>query len=93
MLEFFQAAPSIELQQMATCSKKKAEVIIESRPFSSWIDLVSPPSSPDYLELFEECSVSGAQAAGEQKFKHGFVEFRATSDSGEGQRAEVDEEV
>lgn len=40
VLDFFQTATAIELQLMATCSKKKAEGIIELRPFKGWIDLV-----------------------------------------------------
>ncbi|XP_023012119.1 SWI/SNF-related matrix-associated actin-dependent regulator of chromatin subfamily A containing DEAD/H box 1 homolog [Leptinotarsa decemlineata] len=40
VLEFFETATVNELQLMNSCSKKKAEAIIESRPFVGWIDLV-----------------------------------------------------
>lgn len=40
VFEFFQSATAIELQLMATCSKKKAEAIMELRPYKGWIDLV-----------------------------------------------------
>lgn len=40
VLDFFETATVIELQLMATCSKKKAEAIIELRPYKGWIDLV-----------------------------------------------------
>ncbi|KAJ8923061.1 hypothetical protein NQ315_001610 [Exocentrus adspersus] len=40
VFEFFQTATMNELQLMNSCSKKKAEAVIESRPFSGWIDLV-----------------------------------------------------
>ncbi|KAG5890777.1 hypothetical protein JTB14_016513 [Gonioctena quinquepunctata] len=40
VLEFFQTATVSELQLMNSCSKKKAENIIESRPFTGWVDLV-----------------------------------------------------
>lgn len=35
-----QTATESELQLMNSCSKKKAEAIIQSRPFAGWIDLV-----------------------------------------------------
>ncbi|CAG9774088.1 unnamed protein product [Ceutorhynchus assimilis] len=41
VMEFFQTATLNELQLMNYCSKKKAEALIESRPFSNWIDLVT----------------------------------------------------
>lgn len=40
VFEFFQTATINELQLMTSCSKKKAEIIIESRPFSGWVNLV-----------------------------------------------------
>lgn len=40
VLEFFETATLSELQLMQYCSKKKAEVLIDSRPFTGWIDLV-----------------------------------------------------
>ncbi|KAB0794150.1 hypothetical protein PPYR_13770 [Photinus pyralis] len=40
VLEFFNTAIPSELQLMATCSKKKADVLIEFRPFNDWVDLV-----------------------------------------------------
>ncbi|KAJ8959068.1 hypothetical protein NQ318_022324 [Aromia moschata] len=40
VFDFFQTATINELQLMNSCSKKKAELIVESRPYSGWIDLV-----------------------------------------------------
>ncbi|KAJ8972627.1 hypothetical protein NQ314_000083 [Rhamnusium bicolor] len=40
VFDFFQTATLNELQLMNFCSKKKAELIVEYRPFSGWIDLV-----------------------------------------------------
>lgn len=40
VFEFFENATVNELQLMATCSKKKAEAIVELRPYTGWIDLV-----------------------------------------------------
>lgn len=40
VFEFFQTATMNELQLMGSCSKKKAEAIIESRPFTGWVNLV-----------------------------------------------------
>lgn len=40
VMEFFETATLNELQLMNYCSKKKAELLIEARPFKSWIDLV-----------------------------------------------------
>lgn len=40
VLDFFQTANCNELQLMNFCSKRKAEAIIEIRPFTGWIDLV-----------------------------------------------------
>lgn len=40
VLNFLQEATPNELELMAYCSKKKAEAIIECRPFENWIDLV-----------------------------------------------------
>ncbi|KAF5291453.1 hypothetical protein FQR65_LT01764 [Abscondita terminalis] len=40
VLEFFRTAIPNELQLMTYCSKKKAEAIIECRPFDDWVDLV-----------------------------------------------------
>ncbi|XP_066137472.1 SWI/SNF-related matrix-associated actin-dependent regulator of chromatin subfamily A containing DEAD/H box 1 homolog [Euwallacea fornicatus] len=41
VLEFFETATVNELQLMQFCSKKKAETLIECRPFTGWIDLVT----------------------------------------------------
>ncbi|XP_076250237.1 SWI/SNF-related, matrix-associated actin-dependent regulator of chromatin, subfamily a, containing DEAD/H box 1 [Rhynchophorus ferrugineus] len=41
VLEFFETGTSNELQLMQFCSKKKADCLIELRPFSGWIDLVT----------------------------------------------------
>lgn len=40
VFEFFQTATVNELQLMSSCSKKKAEGIVELRPYKGWIDLV-----------------------------------------------------
>ncbi|KAK9739304.1 Helicase conserved C-terminal domain [Popillia japonica] len=40
VFEFMQNATSNELQLMTSCSKKKIDAIIASRPFENWIDLV-----------------------------------------------------
>ncbi|KAL3272354.1 hypothetical protein HHI36_013833 [Cryptolaemus montrouzieri] len=40
VFDFLQNATITELQLMNSCSKKKAEALIESRPFNGWIDLV-----------------------------------------------------
>ncbi|CAG9857372.1 unnamed protein product [Phyllotreta striolata] len=41
VLEFFKTANAGELLLMNSCSKKKAEAILELRPFTGWIDLVT----------------------------------------------------
>ncbi|KAK9887995.1 hypothetical protein WA026_000284 [Henosepilachna vigintioctopunctata] len=40
VFDFMQNATITELQLMNSCSKKKAEALIDSRPFNGWIDLV-----------------------------------------------------
>lgn len=40
ILNFLTEADSNELQQMSSCSKKKADIIIECRPFEGWKDTV-----------------------------------------------------
>ncbi|GJQ81766.1 hypothetical protein Trydic_g313 [Trypoxylus dichotomus] len=40
VLEFMQTGTPNELQLMASCSKKKIDAIIASRPFVNWVDLV-----------------------------------------------------
>ena len=40
VLEFLSKADAFELQQMHSCSKKKAELIIDCRPFEGWRDMV-----------------------------------------------------
>lgn len=40
VLSFYETATMDELLSIPGCSKKKAETIIELRPFSGWIDLV-----------------------------------------------------
>ncbi|XP_044729934.1 SWI/SNF-related matrix-associated actin-dependent regulator of chromatin subfamily A containing DEAD/H box 1 homolog isoform X2 [Chrysoperla carnea] len=54
VLEFMQNAGPNELRLMASCSQKKVEAIIESRPFTGWVDLVhklqdNKHLSPDLL--------------------------------------------
>ncbi|XP_072394473.1 SWI/SNF-related matrix-associated actin-dependent regulator of chromatin subfamily A containing DEAD/H box 1 homolog [Diabrotica undecimpunctata] len=41
VFDFFQCATINELQLINTCSKKKAEAIIDLRPFADWKDLVT----------------------------------------------------
>ncbi|KAH1015833.1 SWI/SNF-related matrix-associated actin-dependent regulator of chromatin subfamily A containing DEAD/H box 1 homolog isoform X2 [Dendroctonus ponderosae] len=41
VIEFFETATLNELQLMQYCSKKKAEALIDCRPFTGWIDLVT----------------------------------------------------
>ncbi|XP_060522592.1 SWI/SNF-related matrix-associated actin-dependent regulator of chromatin subfamily A containing DEAD/H box 1 homolog isoform X2 [Cylas formicarius] len=41
VLDFFTTATLNELQLMQSCSKKKAEALVELRPFQGWIDLVT----------------------------------------------------
>ncbi|XP_050311077.1 SWI/SNF-related matrix-associated actin-dependent regulator of chromatin subfamily A containing DEAD/H box 1 homolog [Anthonomus grandis grandis] len=41
VLDFFENATTNELQLMQYCSKKKADAIIECRPFAGWKDLVT----------------------------------------------------
>lgn len=41
VLEFFNESSVIELSNLPGCSKKKAEVIVQNRPFQDWVDLVS----------------------------------------------------
>lgn len=40
VLDFLTEAEVSELQQMSSCSKKKADLIIECRPFDGWKDIV-----------------------------------------------------
>ena len=40
VLDFLSTATISELRVMPQCSQKKAEAIIEQRPFNSWKDLV-----------------------------------------------------
>ncbi|VEN43099.1 unnamed protein product [Callosobruchus maculatus] len=59
VLEFFQSATVNELQLMNTCSKKKAESIVDARPFTGWIDLVqklqtNKNMSPDLLNAAQQ---------------------------------------
>ncbi|XP_018329041.1 SWI/SNF-related matrix-associated actin-dependent regulator of chromatin subfamily A containing DEAD/H box 1 homolog isoform X2 [Agrilus planipennis] len=59
VLDFFQTATNNELQLMNYCSKKKADIIIELRPFEGWIDLVQKLQnnknlSPDLLNSAQQ---------------------------------------
>ncbi|XP_044252842.1 SWI/SNF-related matrix-associated actin-dependent regulator of chromatin subfamily A containing DEAD/H box 1 homolog isoform X2 [Tribolium madens] len=45
VFEFMQTATEGELQLMSFCSKKKAEAIIDARPFTGWVDLVQKLSN------------------------------------------------
>ncbi|XP_028136056.1 SWI/SNF-related matrix-associated actin-dependent regulator of chromatin subfamily A containing DEAD/H box 1 homolog [Diabrotica virgifera virgifera] len=41
VFDFFQSATLNELQLISTCSKKKAEAIVDLRPFADWKDLIT----------------------------------------------------
>lgn len=41
VLQFFNDASVGELAAIGGCSKKKAEVIVQLRPFTDWTDIVS----------------------------------------------------
>lgn len=51
ILDFFQRATVDELALIAGCSLKKAQKIIELRPYQTWNDLVSDSSSPLHFFL------------------------------------------
>ena len=56
VLKFFNDATVKEILCIPTCSKKKADAILELRPFSSWLDIVSKfkvskNTNPDLLNL------------------------------------------
>lgn len=50
ILEFMQTALPSELLLMSQCSQKKANAIIESRPFDDWRDLVNKFKNTKYLD-------------------------------------------
>lgn len=50
VLEFMQIAMPSELLLMSQCSQKKANAIIEARPFENWRDLVTKFQSTKYLD-------------------------------------------
>lgn len=70
VLDFFQNATPKELELMMSCSKKKAEAIIEYRPFEGWVDLVRERMFFKITLLEALFFLSGTKATGEQKFKH-----------------------
>lgn len=78
---------------MAYCSKKKADLIIEGRPYTSWTDLVSLQLTIYGFMYILRLSVSGAQIASKQKSKRGFAERCPASYFGPGQRTKAYEEV
>lgn len=41
VLQFFNEASVGELAAIGGCSKKKAEVLVQLRPFADWADIVS----------------------------------------------------
>ncbi|XP_006609793.1 SWI/SNF-related matrix-associated actin-dependent regulator of chromatin subfamily A containing DEAD/H box 1 homolog [Apis dorsata] len=50
VLEFMQNALTSELLLMSQCSQKKANAIIEARPFENWIDIVQKFQNNKYLD-------------------------------------------
>ncbi|KAG7208704.1 hypothetical protein KM043_014907 [Ampulex compressa] len=50
VLEFMQNAVASELLLMSQCSQKKANAIIEARPFENWRDLVEKFQNSKYLD-------------------------------------------
>ncbi|CAG9812421.1 unnamed protein product [Phaedon cochleariae] len=59
VFDFFENATINELQLMNSCSKKKAEAIIEARPYAGWVDLVNKLQtnknmSPDLLNAAQQ---------------------------------------
>ncbi|XP_032675954.1 SWI/SNF-related matrix-associated actin-dependent regulator of chromatin subfamily A containing DEAD/H box 1 homolog isoform X2 [Odontomachus brunneus] len=50
VLEFMQTAMSSELLLMSQCSQKRANAIVEARPFEGWKDLVNKFQSTRYLD-------------------------------------------
>jgi hypothetical protein len=55
VLEYLSTATIGELRVMPHCSQKKAEAIIEHRPFTGWKDLVS--KAHDYFVDCQRCYV------------------------------------
>lgn len=49
VLEFMETATASELQLMHSCSKKKVDALLASRPFTGWIDLVEKLQGNKYL--------------------------------------------
>lgn len=50
VLEFMQNATQSELLQMPYCSQKRANAILEARPFRDWRDLVQKFQNYRYLD-------------------------------------------
>lgn len=50
VLDFMQSAMSSELLLMSQCSQKRANAIIEARPFENWKDLVTKFQNTKYLD-------------------------------------------
>lgn len=51
VFDFFQEATANELIQISNLSLKKAEAIIECRPFKTWTDLVRKFQNTKYLDV------------------------------------------
>lgn len=63
VLDFLQNATPKELELMASCSRKKAEQIIECRPFKGWVDVVTKLQqnknlSPDLLNAAHQVIIT-----------------------------------
>lgn len=50
VLEFMQTAVPSELLLMSQCSQKRANAIVEARPFEDWKNLVNKFQSTRYLD-------------------------------------------
>lgn len=50
VLEFMQTALPSELLLMSQCSQKRANAIVEARPFQDWRDLVNKFQNTRYLD-------------------------------------------
>lgn len=50
VLEFMQTAIASELLLLSQCSQKRANAIIEARPFENWRDIVTKFQNTRYLD-------------------------------------------
>lgn len=70
VFDFFQTATLNELQLMNSCSKKKAESLVDIRPFKGWIDLVIIKFSINLTLILTNYFTLGTKTSGKQVFKH-----------------------